>query len=79
MLKAKGSYFDIMRKYFIEIATGRGYEVIDMQPVFEKQHKQDGKRFEFPHNNHWNALGHSLIAQKINKSSTFRKIGQNIN
>ena len=79
MLKAKGSYFDIMRDYFIEIATSGGYEVIDMQPAFENQYKQSGKRFEFPHNNHWNALAHSLVAQQINKSTAFRKFGRNIN
>jgi hypothetical protein len=69
--KANGSYFDLMRKYFMEVAVNKGYEVIDMQPVFIKKHESEGIRFEFPTDGHWNEIGHNLVAGKIKGSAVY--------
>ena len=73
LLKAKDSYVSQMRRYFKEQAVSRGYEVIDMQPVFIRKHKLDGSRFEFETNGHWNELGHKLVAEEIQKSAVFNR------
>lgn len=63
--EAEGSYFDLMRQYFAEVARGDGYEVLDMQPIFVAQYRAAGTRFEFPHDAHWNSDGHRLVAESI--------------
>lgn len=68
---ANGSYFDIMRKYFIFSARSKGYEVIDMQPIFIMKNRADGSRFEFETDAHWNALGHKIVADTIESSSVY--------
>jgi hypothetical protein len=74
-LKAsEGSFFDIMRHYFIESATIKGYEVIDMQTIMLDHYKKFGKRFEYPNDAHWNALGHELCFNAITRSAVFSKI-----
>jgi hypothetical protein len=72
--KAKGSYFDLMRKYFIGQAMEKGYEVIDMQPVFLEKHQLSGTRFEFPTDGHWNESGHELVAEKIKASAVYSRL-----
>lgn len=74
LLKANGSYFDHMRKYFISVAVSKGYEVSDMQPAFIKKHESEGLRFEFPTDAHWNEAGHLLVAEKIEASSVYRAL-----
>jgi hypothetical protein len=63
--RATGSYFDLMRHYFLEQAERNGYEAIDMQPRFIVRHRRDGSRFEFPVDAHWNELGHHEAADAI--------------
>jgi len=77
LIKANGSYFDYMRKYFIKIAMNKGYEIIDMQPIFIKKHSLEGIRFEFPTDGHWNESGHSLAAEKIELSYVYRTLFEN--
>lgn len=74
LIEANGSYFDYMRKYFIKIAMNKGYEIIDMQPVFIKKHSLEGIRFEFPTDGHWNEAGHTLAAEKIKSSFIYRTL-----
>jgi len=74
LVEANGSFFGIMRKYFIEIAMNKGYEVIDMQPIFIKKHKFEGIRFEFPSDGHWNEAGHILVAEQIKASAVYRAL-----
>ena len=74
LMKANGSYFDLMRKYFIKFANVNGYEVIDMQPFFIKGHKSNGTRFEFPSDGHWNKAGHALVAEKIALSAVYKEL-----
>ncbi len=68
------SYFDLMRQYFIETATSRGYEVIDLQPAFIARHQEDKARFEFPTDGHWNGLGHQVAADAVFASSLANRV-----
>jgi hypothetical protein len=68
--QAKGSYFDLMRQYFLDQAKRNGYEAIDMQPRFISRHRRDGSRFEFSLDAHWNGLGHEEAADAIASSRT---------
>lgn len=74
LIRANNSYFDLMRKYFIESAMSKGYEIIDMQPVFIKKHISEGIRFEFPSDGHWNEAGHDLVAEKIKASAVYKTL-----
>ena len=69
--RAKGSYFDVMRQYFLAQAERNGYEAVDMQPRFIFRHRRDGSRFEFPVDGHWNGLGHREAADAIASSRLF--------
>lgn len=60
-----------MRAYLAAEAGRRGHQVLDMQPVFIARHEQDGSRFEFPTDKHWNALGHRLVADEMRRSAMF--------
>lgn len=66
-----GSYYAVMRRYFIAEARERGFEVIDMQPIFMDHYEKHGLRFEFPNDGHWNSLGHELFENAIAKSGVF--------
>jgi hypothetical protein len=72
--RAKGSYFDLMRQYFLEQAKEHGYEAIDMQPIFIARHRRDGSRFEFAIDGHWNALGHQEAADAIASSAVLQAV-----
>ena len=74
MTVAKGSYFDLMRNFFMQRATALGYQIIDMQPVFQSHYRRHKQRFEFPIDAHWNELGHKLVADEIEQSATFRDL-----
>jgi hypothetical protein len=58
------SYFGLMRAYFKAEASRRGYEVIDLEPWFLK-HSDDGTKFEFPTDAHWNEAGHAVAAEAL--------------
>lgn len=70
--RAKGSYFDVMRRYFLERVQAHGYEVIDMQPIFISRHRGGGARFEFALDAHWNGLGHQEAADAIASSGVLK-------
>lgn len=71
---ADSSYFGLMRQYFAQIARQRGYEVVDMHPVFY-QAQQDGQTVDFvPLDWHWNENGHKLVAGEIQKSGVFQQL-----
>lgn len=70
---ARGSYFDIMRKDFINEAMKNGYEIIDMQPIFIARHRENGAKFEFETDGHWNAAGHKLVAESIQYSNVYSR------
>ena len=59
----QGTYFDLMRRAFIEKAAAKGYEVIDLDTRFIPRHARTGESFEFRDDNHWNAAGHEVAAR----------------
>jgi hypothetical protein len=70
--EAESSYFAQMRRYFSGRARSLGYEVIDMQPAFIRQHVIDDSRFEYETDAHWNELANRLVADEIERSAVFR-------
>ena len=73
---AEGSFFDLMRRTFMAQATARGYGVIDMQQVFDARYQAEGQRFEWPHDNHWNAYGHEVVYESIVQSGFLARLTQ---
>ena len=70
---ARGNYSDVMRRYLIEQAMKNDYEVIYMEPIFIQRNREDGARFEFETDGHWNALGHKLVAEAIQSSDVYAR------
>jgi hypothetical protein len=71
---AQGSYFDLMRRYFIDQAKAKGYEVIDLQEIFLADFQKNHRRFEFPQDNHWSSYGHSILANAVQNSAVFQSV-----
>jgi hypothetical protein len=63
-----------MRRHFMQQAAAGGFEVVDMTPAFAAAFARDGQRFDFPHDNHWNALGHGIVADQIAASRLYRRV-----
>lgn len=63
----------VVANYIRETGNRLGYEVIDLQPLFMEEHQKNGKRFEFPFNNHWNAHGHDVMSKAVLSSQTFAR------
>jgi hypothetical protein len=74
LANAQTGYVARMRKYFKEQAIARGYEVLDMEAAFTKRSLLDGSRFEFATDQHWNEVGHQLVAKEIEGSALFRRV-----
>ena len=70
---ARGGFVDEMRRYFIANARRQGYETIDMQPTFIAHHREHRRRFEWPQDGHWNALGHELCRDAVARSTLLSK------
>ena len=64
---ARTSYFSRMRSSLMAAARSRGYVVVDMEPYFRVAFAKDGRRFEFPQDNHWNAHGHEIVFAAVRK------------
>lgn len=71
-----GSYFDLMRRAFIEKAAAKGYEVIDLDTRFIPRHARSGESFEFYDDNHWNAAGHEVAFEAVMESKLLAKLKQ---
>ena len=67
---ARGSYVGVMRRYFVDNARKRGYETVDMQPVFAAGYGTRRERFEWPQDSHWNALGHEMCFDALTGSES---------
>ena len=63
--EARGSFLDVMRRYFLANAGEKGYEAIDMQPRFIAHYREHGQRFDWPWDEHWNALGHERCFEAV--------------
>jgi hypothetical protein len=61
----RGTYYDAMRRYFMERAREKGYPLLDLQPVFVDDYRHHQKRFEFLHDGHWNERGHRIFYQAV--------------
>ena len=73
--RAAGSYRDVMRRYFMAEAFAKGYETIDLQPVFAAHYARHGERFDWPQDVHWNALGHRMCFDTLTRSEVVSTIG----
>ena len=63
--EARGSFRDVMRRYFLANAGRKGYEAIDMLPRFIAHYREHGQRFEWSGDPHWNALGHERCFEAV--------------
>jgi hypothetical protein len=72
MKEVAGSMAQVMNAYFVAEARARGYEVIDMMPIFIEQYARDGRKFEFPLNTHLNGHGHEIISRAVIASDVFQ-------
>jgi hypothetical protein len=71
-----GSYFDLMRRAFMEKAAARGYETIDLDTRFIPRHARTAERFDFFDDNHWNSLGHGVAAEAVLDSKLLARLRQ---
>ena len=71
---AKNGYFSQMRDYFLNEAQNFGYQVIDLDPLFQKQNMADNSSFEMPDDVHWNERAHLLVAEQIKGSTIFKDL-----
>ena len=71
-----GTFFDLMRRAFIERAAAHGYEVIDLDARFIPRHARTGESFEFFDDNHWNGLGHGVAAEAVLESKLLARLKQ---
>ena len=66
---AGGIFVDVMRRYFLAHARRKGYETIDLQPRFITHYRTHRRRFEWPRDGHWNALGHEVCFDAVRSSA----------
>ena len=72
----QGTYFDLMRRAFMEKAAAKGYEVIDLDTRFIPRHARTGESFEFRDDNHWNGAGHELAFEAVMASKLLANLRQ---
>jgi hypothetical protein len=66
-------YFQPIRRYLLEEARERGYQVVDMAPYFFAEHKKTGIHFEWPTDGHWNGEGHKGAYEEVRSSTFYRR------
>jgi len=71
-----GTYFDLMRRAFRAKAEALGYEIIDLDPAFFAQHARTEAKFEYPHDGHWNPMGHKVAFEAVMASRLIRALLQ---
>ncbi len=69
--QAADSYVGQMRRYFMDRATEKGFEVVDLQRDFSEHYEQHHQRFEFSIDSHWNSLGHESAFDAITRSKLY--------
>jgi hypothetical protein len=60
-----GSFFGVMRQYFVQAAGANGYDVIDLKPILADRFARHHERFDTDRDGHWNALGHDVVAAAL--------------
>jgi len=71
-----GTYFDLMRRAFMENAAVLGYEAIDLDTRFIPRHARTKESFEFTDDNHWNAAGHEVAFEAVMASKLLARLDQ---
>jgi hypothetical protein len=74
--EGQGTYFDLMRRAFVEKAAAQGYEVIDLDNRFIPRDARTGESFEFHDDNHWNAAGHEVAFEAVMASKLLANLRQ---
>ena len=67
------SFWYQMRKYFMQEAAKRNYEVLDMNKLFSEDYNVNKKKFEYKTDAHWNSYGHFIVAKSITKTKVWNK------
>jgi hypothetical protein len=70
---AQHGTWGVMRAYVMERAWAQGIGTVDLQPVFGENYTREHRRFEFPHDGHWNSLGHELAARAIERTPMYER------
>ncbi len=73
------SYFEKMRSYFLKVAWQRGYEAIDLHPVFSENYKKHQKKFEYPTDGHWSGYGHRVVHDALTQTKWFKGVYSSLN
>jgi len=69
----KKSFYQTMRRKFIDVAMQNGFQVIDMKPIFKKDYSEKKLKFNSEYDGHWNEYGHKKISEEvINKINKLR-------
>jgi hypothetical protein len=72
--KARNTFYGRVPEYFTEQAERRGYEVIDLAPVFIRANAL-GRAIEVaPTDSHWSEFGHEIVASQIAASKAFMSV-----
>jgi hypothetical protein len=61
-------YTNRLRQGFRAEAQARGYETVDLEPVFLARYRQRARIFETPGDPHWNGEGHAVAAEGVMSS-----------
>jgi hypothetical protein len=61
----RGGDTDRLRQEFRAAAEARGYQTVDLDPIFFARHQQSGGGFEMPGDRHWNGAGHAVAAAGV--------------
>jgi len=70
----RGTYFDLMRNYFLEKGRSSGFHVKDLQPDFIQHYHLHHEKFEFADDDHWNGLGHEVFVNAVAGSELFKRL-----
>jgi hypothetical protein len=61
----KGSNTDRLRQEFRAASEARGYQTVDLDPIFFVRYRHSGGGFEMPGDRHWNGAGHAVAAAGV--------------
>jgi len=71
---AQTSYFVQVRNQLIQRGEERGFEVVDLQPIFIDEYERTAVRFEFPTDGHWDSNGHRVAAESLFRIAPIREL-----
>ena len=68
------SYVGHMRRYLMEQARDKGFEVLDMQAPMQASYARDRLAFDYPRDAHWNDYAHGEAAKSIQTSRLYQRL-----